>query len=309
MIESSNPMGYFIPGAIINSRLTAIPHDICSNREGANYMNRKALIMYASMTGNTGKVAEAFKEIFNQYGFKTDIYVADGKRLSEKQIYFEDYDFVCIGSGLYGGVPSKSLSKLLALHGPDAGIFYRKGAGWEHANRGEDRKGLAFITYGGSFYGPDETEAGMAQIRLWLNEHGIHCVGEFTCPGREVNTFKMNKLGEYLGSNMFEAIKVFDRYIVNPDSDEFRNPELKALLEDAAKINEHGEQKPAPMNYTLADGSEVSGSWSYHHHLMARPDERDLTKAKLLLSDILEDYYLTGDGTPNRSRSCYKSIS
>ena len=59
---------------------------------------------------------------------------------------------------------TKNLSKLLALHGPDAGIFYREGAGWEHANRGEDRKGLAFLTYGGSFFGPDETEAAMGQV-------------------------------------------------------------------------------------------------------------------------------------------------
>ena len=63
------------------------------------------------------------------------------------------------------------------------------------------------------------------------------------------------------------------------------------------------------MAYTLGDGSQVSGSWNYHHHLMRRPDSRDLLKAKLLLSDILEDYYLTGDGVPNVSRSCYKSIS
>ena len=201
------------------------------------------------------------------------------------------------------------LTKLLALHGPDAGIFYREGAGWEHANRGEDRKGLAFITYGGSFYGPDETEAGMGQLRLWLNEHGIHCVGEYTCPGREINMFKMKNLGEYLGVNTMEATAVFDRYMAAPDAEEFSDPKLRALLQDAAKINEHGKPKPDPKVYTLGDGTRVEGSWNYHHHLMRRPDSRDIQKAKLLLSDILEDYYLTGDGTPNVSRSCYKSIS
>ena len=86
-------------------------------------------------------------------------------------------------------------------------------------------------------------------------------------------------------------------------------PRLLELLKDAAKINEHGEPKPEPKVYTLADGREVAGSWNYHHHLMARPDSRDVQKAKLLLQDILEDYYLTGDGVPNPSRSCYKSIS
>ena len=274
-------------------------------------MEKKALILYASMSGNTEKVALAFREVFEYYGFQVDLYKADGAKLKDKQVYFEDYEFVCIGSGLIGGQPMPQLSKLLALHGPDAGIFYREGAGWEHANRGEDRKGLAFLTYGGSFYGPDETEAGMGQLRLWLNEHGIHCVGEFTCPGREINMFKMKKLVDYLGTDSFQATETFDRYMQDPERVEFADadPALLELLDDAAKINEHGEPKPEPMAYTLGDGSQVSGSWNYHHHLMRRPDSRDLLKAKLLLSDILEDYYLTGDGVPNVSRSCYKSIS
>lgn len=270
---------------------------------------KKALILYASMSGNTEKIAHAFEEVFRLYGFQVDLYKAEGKKLSEKQVYFEDYDFICIGSGLIGGQPMPQLSKLLALHGPDAGIFYRESAGWEHANRGEDRKGLAFLTYGGSFFGPDETEAAMGQVRLWLNEHGVHCVGEFTCPGREINMFKMGKVGEYLGVSALKATEVFDRFMAQPDAPEFRDPQLLELLKDAEKINEHGDPRPDPRVYTLSDGRELAGSWNYHHHLMARPDSRDILKAKLLLQDILEDYYLTGDGVPNPSRSCYKSIS
>ena len=53
----------------------------------------------------------------------------------------------------------------------------------------------------------------MGQLRLWLNEHGIHCVGEYTCPGREINMFKMKNLGDYLGMNTMEATAVFDSYI------------------------------------------------------------------------------------------------
>ena len=83
---------------------------------------KKALILYASMSGNTEKIAHAFEEVFRLYGFQVDLYKAEGKKLSEKQVYFEDYDFICIGSGLIGGQPMPQLSKLLALHGPDAGF-------------------------------------------------------------------------------------------------------------------------------------------------------------------------------------------
>ena len=121
--------------------------------------------------------------------------------------------------------------------------------------------------------------------------------------------FKMGKLGEHLGVSALKATEVFDRFMAQPEAPEFQDPQLLELLKDAAKINEHGEPKPEPKVYTLSDGREVAGSWNYHHHLMARPDSRDVQKAKLLLQDILEDYYLTGDGVPNPSRSCYKSIS
>lgn len=181
---------------------------------------KKALILYASMSGNTEKIAHAFEEVFRLYGFQVDLYKAEGKKLSEKQVYFEDYDFICIGSGLIGGQPMPQLSKLLALHGPDAGIFYREGAGWEHANRGEDRKGLAFLTYGGSFFGPDETEAAMGQVRLWLNEHGVHALGSLPAgPGDQY--VQNGQVGRISGGQRPEATEVFDRFMAQPDDPEF----------------------------------------------------------------------------------------
>ena len=45
---------------------------------------KKALILYASMSGNTEKIAHAFEEVFKLYGFEVDLYKAEGKKLSEK---------------------------------------------------------------------------------------------------------------------------------------------------------------------------------------------------------------------------------
>ena len=45
---------------------------------------KKALILYASMSGNTEKIAHAFEEVFQLYGFQVDLYKAEGKKLSEK---------------------------------------------------------------------------------------------------------------------------------------------------------------------------------------------------------------------------------
>ena len=47
---------------------------------------KKALILYASMSGNTEKIAHAFEEVFRLYGFQVDLYKAEGKKLSEKQV-------------------------------------------------------------------------------------------------------------------------------------------------------------------------------------------------------------------------------
>ena len=84
---------------------------------------KKALILYASMSGNTEKIAHAFEEVFRLYGFQVDLYKAEGKKLSEKQVYFEDYDFICIGSGLIGGqpMPASSLRSMAQMRGFSTG--------------------------------------------------------------------------------------------------------------------------------------------------------------------------------------------
>lgn len=83
---------------------------------------KKALILYASMSGNTEKIAHAFEEVFRLYGFEVDLYKAEGKKLSEKQVYFEDYEFICIGSGLIGGQPCPSSVSSWRSMGPTRGF-------------------------------------------------------------------------------------------------------------------------------------------------------------------------------------------
>ncbi len=61
---------------------------------------RRALILYATMTKNTEKVATWFNETFNEYGWETYlIRIMPNTNWAELQdkLYFDDYDLVCLG--------------------------------------------------------------------------------------------------------------------------------------------------------------------------------------------------------------------
>ena len=48
---------------------------------------KKALILYASMSGNTEKIAHAFEEVFRLYGFQVDLYKAEGKAVGKAGVF------------------------------------------------------------------------------------------------------------------------------------------------------------------------------------------------------------------------------
>jgi flavodoxin len=82
--------------------------------------NGKALIIYATMTRNTEKIATWFKETFEHYNFETTMFrmraKADWKGMQDK-LYFDDYDVVCLGSPIVAGSPLMIVTKALSLGG------------------------------------------------------------------------------------------------------------------------------------------------------------------------------------------------
>ena len=72
--------------------------------------NGRALILYATMTRNTEKVATWFKETFEHCSFEVTMFHikanADWKGMQER-LYFDDYDVVCLGSPIIAGAPMR----------------------------------------------------------------------------------------------------------------------------------------------------------------------------------------------------------
>ena len=79
---------------------------------------RRVLLMYATMTKNTEKVAAWFRETFLQYGWEvTYLRIAantDWAGLQE-QLYFDDYDLICLGSPIVGGAPLQAVIKAFSF--------------------------------------------------------------------------------------------------------------------------------------------------------------------------------------------------
>ena len=54
--------------------------------------------------------------------------------------------------------------------------------------------------------------------------------------------------------------------------------------------------------------SNGTGSTTYTIYLQRRPSERDVTKAKIFMAELIEDYFLTMTGDPRPPYSVYTSI-
>ena len=79
---------------------------------------RRALILYATMTKNTEKIAVSFQDTFQAYQWDvTMLRLKNNMNIDEiqPQVYFDDYDVICLGSPIVAGYPLKIVSKLFSL--------------------------------------------------------------------------------------------------------------------------------------------------------------------------------------------------
>ena len=289
---------------------------------------RRALILYATMTKNTEKIAEVFEQTFRHYNwdvtrFKMTLKPADWEGMQEK-LYFDDYDVVCLGSPIVAGYPITVVNKVFSLgaggalekeiqENLDKGEkrFDEKmeansmkdqsaiaksgkpsspggpppkpriGARWRRemppyrgiaAQGGYRPKGIVFTTYGGGFFGSDEAITTLEALKMFLKMNNCDIVDTFACCGKEFGPAGLEE-GE------------------KPD-----------VMPGAPEMSD-------PVYYTDADGNKHQGSYFFHFGGWGHPSERDLMKAAALVSDIVEDYYMTYNGEMWESTSQYISIS
>ena len=144
---------------------------------------RKSLILYQTMTGNTEKVAFRFKKVFEEKGWECDIFkVHKDMNADNLSFDFQDYDFLCVGSGVYRALPGKELVDIIFK------ITHRKRRADKIVRLHRKitpgpKTGVVFVTYAGEHLGPKEAEPALSLLELNIEHLRFICIGRFCCPG------------------------------------------------------------------------------------------------------------------------------
>jgi hypothetical protein len=181
-------------------------------------MSHKSLIVYASLTGNTEKVAQRFHKVFIEKGWECDLLKVTKKTdVFNSAFDYTQYDFVCAGSYVHGSLPADFLinylrsnqnnvrytpdmMKMKDMPEPDEDELVKRLAGDfnphpqpEGSRRTEppraifnyrDKKGVVFVTFGGEHQGYKEALPSLDLLESELEHTRYQCIGRFCCPGR-----------------------------------------------------------------------------------------------------------------------------
>jgi len=248
-------------------------------------MAKKSLVLYQSRTGNTEKVALRFKKVFEKKGWDCTMFrVGKDTDVVNPPIEYDDYDFLCVGSGVFKQLPPTEIVDIMfnVTHpmpqvGSKPGRVHVQG----RIIPGP-KNGIVFVTYNGGHLGPKEAEPALSLLELEIEHLRFKCIGKFSCPG------KMNfgggdvvgRLARWFAWTEEETRGKIQRFNENPEAPEF----AAFTLEDRQQMMRAKAplQPPRDMPHNVR---------SWHWDLDNRPNERDLQKAETFLEEILEDYY------------------
>jgi len=291
-------------------------------------MVKKALIVYASITGNTEKVAMRFKQVIERKGQPWGDWTCDALKVTKKTdrknipYHVKDYDLFLIGAPIWAGIPPLYLfddhqgvlapimmpemfAEIMTVPGEAGGPGKPKnsppaGEGLPGSGIGYGpKKGIAFVTYGGQGQGPIEAEAALACLSLRLEGGNIKCIGKFACCGKQWGEPTVDPLAAKMNWMVGDTTAAIALYKENPNHLDFTKltAEDRKLFEKAVKMTEE---------YSTP-GSGTGKFRAWHWDFAKRPTERDLLKAEIFMQDIMEDYY--GGGIEMYPYSQYLSIS
>ena len=190
---------------------------------------KKALVVYASRTNNTAKVAERFQSTLVKSAWQCDLYKI-GAYDDPMKVPFDitSYDLVCAGCGIHSHAPYEEL--LAVIRSPfyhfdarrlkynDARILLgiRDDEKWkqivpaggqmqappktESTGGGHrkivmpfnPRKAVVFATYSGFEFGREEVLPSLDLLALELKHLQIETIGKFACPAKMGNTNNPN---------------------------------------------------------------------------------------------------------------------
>lgn len=276
---------------------------------------RRALILYATMTQNTEKVAQWFKETFEYYNwevtmFRMTLKEKDWEGMQEK-LYFDDYDVVCLGSPIVAAYPLTVVNKVFSLGAGgqlEANVqsLIDAGQGFvmnEKTMGGGDSVGRMPKKKIGANWRRRTIEIPGAQLRNNYHPLGIVFTtysGSFFGSEEAMTTLTVLKL--FLGQN---DVDVIGQYACN--GKEFGPGGLE---EGQIPMNmKTMKPMPDPVYYETADGKKMQGCYFFHNHAWDKPGPREETTAKAFIANIVEDYFFSWDGKRNNVGSQYISIS
>lgn len=264
-------------------------------------MANRALILYASGTGNTAKVAETFRQVLVEYGWEAvPLQLEDDTDLRSQGIFMDDYDLLLLGSPVISSGPSPRISRKLALVDVEPPRLYRNELMFPGSFfRPESSPlGAAFVTYSGETYGPCEAEPALGTLEMYLKYLFIPTIGRFACPARKGAKGTLDLITSELGLSPAETANLVGRFEREPEAAYFHSlsGDVLELLRQAV-ADKRGE---VPMPEAFREDV-------WHRDLDSRPSQRDLVKARIFLSEILEDYFFE-DGTARMPGSVYTCI-
>jgi len=262
---------------------------------------KKALILYATTTNFSKMVVDRFEKVLLHYGFAVDVIRAmDVNHF----VPINDYDFVVTGTGVIGALPERQLLAALGA-GNYTNLPYLAEVGGDIGapqwGRGVPlKKCVTFVTYGGTRRGPSQTHCALRMLEHIMNDMGWQVMGEFGCGGYDSSRWRShnmaNDLANALNTTHENVWMMLEEYCKDPNSDYIKSlnldeKALKAL--EAAKKSWHPE--------------DTSTSW--HNRRLPRPRERDLLKAEIFLSQVVEDLFLGQGGEREPIQSKYVCIA
>lgn len=143
-------------------------------------MTPKCLILYASRTGNTEKIAKVFQNTFEKNGWQCDVFkIAKNTDATKLHYNFEDYDFACIGSPVFDGNAPQEIINAIRK----ASTEQSKGEIPHEKIVPGPKKGIVFATYAGAHLGPKEAAPALKWLEVEMEHQKFKCIGSFCCPG------------------------------------------------------------------------------------------------------------------------------
>ncbi len=285
---------------------------------------RRALILYATMTKNTEKIAKAFEKAFRHYNwdvtlFKMTMKPADWEGMQEK-LYFDDYDVVCLGSPIVAGYPLTVVNKVFSL---GAGGALEKEI-QSNIDKGEttfdekmeekSMKDKSTIAQGPKAGQPPKPLIGARWRREMPLYRGIASQHPYRPKGIVFTTYGGGFYGSDEAIPTLESLKMFLQMNGCDNVGTFAccGKEFgPAGLEKGQKpmVMPGQAELPDPKMYTTEDGEELQGSYFFHYAGWEHPSDRDVMKAYAMVCDLIEDYFLSYHGDVWDSKSQYVSIS